>query len=236
MNNWLVAIILVFSSVFYGQKGDVEFVPALPKRKSQAIKRMGAGNLNKVVLEFRSCFWNPDDDIFGRVGESGSNRGHAYMFASFVSNQSAVLTAFMAGNAAEEMEKKSDAEVVDGVLEVLRNMYGKEIVTKPISSHVSMWGKDQYARGAYSYVAVGSNGDDYDALKESINKTLYFAGEHCSRSNPTTCAGAMMSGLECAEEIVRDHGRWQYDIITDVYLKQVVEAPKQCLGHRYKKH
>ena len=66
-----------------------------------------------------------------------------------------------------------------------------------------MWGKDQYARGAYSYVAVGSNGDDYDALKESINKTLYFAGEHCSRSNPTTCAGAMMSGLMCRRDCTR---------------------------------
>ena len=57
---------------------------------------MGAGNLNKVVLQFTHCFWNPDDDMFGRVTEcllndSSTNgmseikteaRGYAYMFST----------------------------------------------------------------------------------------------------------------------------------------------------------
>ena len=71
--------------------------------------------------------------MFGRVGESGQNRGHAYMFASFVSEKSAVLVAFMAGNAAQVMETKSDNEVIDSVLKVLKQMYGDDKVAEPIS-------------------------------------------------------------------------------------------------------
>ena len=214
------------------QHGDIEFTPKFSPRKTRAIEKMGAGNLNKVVLEFNGCFWDPNDDMFGRVGESGQNRGHAYMFASFVSEKSAVLVAFMAGNAAQVMETKSDNEVIDSVLKVLKQMYGDDKVAEPISSHVSMWGSDKYARGAYSYVAVGCNGDDYDALSESINQNLYFAGEHCSRSNPTTCAGAMMSGLLCAEEIVRHHGRWRYSLISDILESENETNPKLSLGLR----
>ena len=121
------------------------------------------------------------------------------------------------------------------MLKVLKIMYGSDNVTEPIASHVSMWGSDQYARGAYSYVAVGCNGDDYDALSESINNRLYFAGEHCTRSNPTTCAGAMMSGLSCAEEIARHHGRWRYNVIADIFENEVKKNSKQCLGLRVEK-
>merc|ERR1719231_2195572 len=119
-----------------------------------------------------------------------------------------------------------------GHILMLKQMYGDDKVAEPISSHVSMWGSDKYARGAYSYVAVGCNGDHYDALSESINQNLYFAGEHCSRSNPTTCAGAMMSGLLCAEEIVRHHGRWRYSVISDILESENETNPKLSLGLR----
>jgi lysine-specific histone demethylase 1 len=214
------------------QNGDIKFRPALPAHKSVAIKKMGAGNLNKVVLEFKECFWDPNDDMFGRVGECGEDRGHAYMFASFVSEggSPAVLTAFMAGKAAQTLETKSEKEVIDGILKGLREMYGEK-VGEPVCAHVSMWGTDKYARGAYSYVAVGCSGKDYDALSESVNDNLYFAGEHCNRTNPTTCAGAMLSGLSCAEEIARQHGRWTYGVI-GALVREDGKYPSNCLNFR----
>jgi len=35
----------------------IEFVPALPEKKVTAIKRMGMGVANKVILQFKSSFW-----------------------------------------------------------------------------------------------------------------------------------------------------------------------------------
>lgn len=46
---------------------DVLFKPALPRWKQQAIENIGFGNLNKVVLEFTSVFWNSSVDYFGIV-------------------------------------------------------------------------------------------------------------------------------------------------------------------------
>lgn len=45
--------------------GDVEFEPALPDWKVDAIRRMGYGLLNKVVLVFDEPFWDVDNDMVG---------------------------------------------------------------------------------------------------------------------------------------------------------------------------
>jgi monoamine oxidase len=197
------------------QKEKFQFCPELPRRKRESIAKMGAGNLNKIVMQFAHCFWDPDDDMFGRVTEclpndSGSKgetdpareaRGYAYMFASLPTENGKhppVLISFMAGKASYDVEKvDSDADIVSSVLGVLRKMYGKEKVpmgTKPVHSVVTRWGTDPYSKGAYSYVSVGCSGDDYDIIADpAFDGTVYFAGEHTNRNHPTTCAGAMLS-------------------------------------------
>lgn len=49
------------------QQNHVEFRPALPSWKLAAMDNLGMGNLNKVILEFPYVFWDPTEDIFGRV-------------------------------------------------------------------------------------------------------------------------------------------------------------------------
>jgi hypothetical protein len=41
---------------------------------------------------------------------------------------------------------------------------------------VTRWGSDRYARGSYSYIAVGSTGSDYDLLARPVARRLFFAG------------------------------------------------------------
>ena len=49
------------------KKGDLTFVPPLPLHKRRSIDMMGAGILNKVILEFENTFWDENVDMFGRV-------------------------------------------------------------------------------------------------------------------------------------------------------------------------
>ncbi|GFZ10402.1 LSD1-like 3 [Actinidia rufa] len=42
------------------------------------------------------------------------------------------------------------------------------------------WGNDPYSYGAYSYVAVGASGEDYDILGRPVENCLFFAGEATS--------------------------------------------------------
>jgi monoamine oxidase len=62
------------------------------------------------------------------------------------------------------------------------------------------WGRDPFARGAYSYVAVGG-GDARAALAAPVDDTLFFAGEATSNDGQGgTVNGALETGERAARE------------------------------------
>ncbi len=68
----------------------------------------------------------------------------------------------------------------------------------PVKSIVTHWGTDPFSKGTYSFIGVGSTGDDYDALAKPIDNRIFFAGEATIREHPATAAGAYLSGLRTA--------------------------------------
>ncbi|XP_017081296.1 possible lysine-specific histone demethylase 1 [Drosophila eugracilis] len=196
------------------QSNTVKFDPPLPDWKQQAIRRLGFGNLNKVVLCFDRIFWDPNANLFGHVGSTTSSRGEMFLFWSISS--SPVLLALVAGMAANIVESVTDDIIIGRCMSVLKNIFGNTSVPQPKETVVTRWRSDPWARGSYSYVSVGSSGSDYDLLAAPVippsNKDaeglprLFFAGEHTIRNYPATVHGAYLSGL-------REAGR-----IADYYL------------------
>jgi monoamine oxidase len=43
------------------------------------------------------------------------------------------------------------------------------------------WGSDPFALGSYSYLAVGSSGEDYDVIARPLEDKVFFAGEATHR-------------------------------------------------------
>jgi lysine-specific histone demethylase 1 len=66
--------------------------------------------------------------------------------------------------------------------------------------------------GAYSFMAVGSSGEDYDLLAEPLSNRLFFAGEATNRYHPSTTAGAYLSGLRAAREIALSCSGLPFDL------------------------
>jgi monoamine oxidase len=68
------------------------------------------------------------------------------------------------------------------------------------------WAADPFARGAYSYVAVG--GIDHQAtLARPIADTLFFAGEVTELSGyQATVHGALFAGERAADEVLGSLG------------------------------
>ncbi|XP_026833094.1 possible lysine-specific histone demethylase 1 isoform X2 [Drosophila erecta] len=196
------------------QSNTVKFDPPLPDWKQQAIKRLGFGNLNKVVLCFDRIFWDPNANLFGHVGSTTSSRGEMFLFWSISS--SPVLLALVAGMAANLVESVTDDIIIGRCMSVLKNIFGNTSVPQPKETVVTRWRSDPWARGSYSYVSVGSSGSDYDLLAAPVIPPsskdveglprLFFAGEHTIRNYPATVHGAYLSGL-------REAGR-----IADYYL------------------
>nr|CAB3506893.1 unnamed protein product [Spodoptera littoralis] len=160
------------------QQNFVKFDPPLPDWKVAAIKRLGYGNLNKVVLCFERTFWDPSANLFGHVGTTTASRGELFLFWNLYS--APVLLALVAGEAAAVMENVTDDVIVGRCIAVLKSIFGHAAVPQPKECVVTRWRADPYARGSYSFVAVGSSGTDYDLLAAPVpgapgENRLFFA-------------------------------------------------------------
>ncbi|WP_167137464.1 NAD(P)/FAD-dependent oxidoreductase [Diaminobutyricimonas sp. TR449] len=73
-------------------------------------------------------------------------------------------------------------------------------VPTPTAFRRSAWSDDPFARGAISFMAVGSSPEDRQALAEPVDSRLFLAGEAAS-SFPGTVAGAILSGRRVAGQV-----------------------------------
>lgn len=190
------------------------FEPALPEWKREPLRRLGFGNLNKVVLCFDKFFWDQSLDLFGHLGSTTEDRGELFLFWTIY--DSPVVVGMMAGGSADVSEQVAKEHIVERTLEVLRTIFGKGAVPVPTSWAVTAWRADPWARGSYSYVGVGASGADYELLAAPVGPStgalprVFFAGEHTCREYPATVHGALLSGLReagrAADHFFKDAG------------------------------
>ena len=50
-------------------------------------------------------------------------------------------------------------------------------IPDPQAYIVTHWGRDPYSGMAYSYIPIGSTGEEYDVLARDIGNKVFFAGE-----------------------------------------------------------
>ncbi|XP_047341149.1 lysine-specific histone demethylase 1 homolog 3 [Impatiens glandulifera] len=181
----------------------INFLPPLPDWKQSSIQRLGFGVLNKVVLEFPEVFWDDSVDYFGATAEGTNERGHCFMFWNVKKTVGApVLISLVVGKAAIDGQNNDPSDHVNRALTVLRKLFGEASVPDPVAFVVTDWGRDPFSYGAYSYVAIGASGEDYDILGRPVENCLFFAGEATCKEHPDTVGGAMLSGLREAVRII----------------------------------
>ncbi|PON34568.1 Histone lysine-specific demethylase [Trema orientale] len=189
------------------KSGSIKFIPELPQRKLDGIKRLGFGLLNKVAMLFPHVFWGTDLDTFGHLSDDPSRRGEFFLFYSYATVAGGpLLIALVAGEAAHNFESMPPTDAVTRVLQILKGIYEPQgiNVPEPIQTVCTRWGSDPFSLGSYSNVAVGASGDDYDILAESVGDgRLFFAGEATTRRYPATMHGAFLSGLREAANMAR---------------------------------
>lgn len=206
----------------------IKFSPPLPHWKCLSIQRLGFGVLNKIVLEFPEVFWDDSVDYFGATAEETEWRGQCFMFWNIRKTVGApVLIALVVGKAAVERQFMSPSDNVNHALMVLRKLFGEAVVPDPVASVVTDWGRDPFSYGAYSYVAVGASGEDYDILARPVGNCLFFAGEATCKEHPDTVGGAMMSGLREAVRMI-DVLSTGYDYTAEVEAMEAAQRQSEC--------
>ena len=180
------------------QSGDVQFSPALPREKQNAIRDLGMGLLDKVYLRFPNVFWPKDAELIGYLGENKGEWAEWLNMAYYT--DAPILLGFNAATFARKTEAWSDQQIVDSAMTALRTMFSSN-VPDPLEWQITRWATDPYAKGSYSYLPPGTDGNSLEALAEPVADRLYFAGEATSLEYQATVHGAYLSGVRAAEEI-----------------------------------
>ncbi|KAB5568394.1 hypothetical protein DKX38_002187 [Salix brachista] len=171
----------------------ITFEPELPDWKEKAIKDLGVGIENKIVLNFDHVFW-PNVEFLGVVAET--SYGCSYFLNLHKAIGHPVLVYMPAGKLARDIEKMSDEAAANFAFTQLKKILPD--ASAPIQYLVSRWGSDVNSLGSYSYDTVGKSHDLYEKLRIPIDN-LFFAGEATSISYPGSVHGAFSTGLMAAE-------------------------------------
>lgn len=178
----------------------VAFSPDLPMSKLQAIEGLGMGFFDKVYLRFKERFWSNEYSWIEYAGEEPDQWPMFFNLARFCDKP--VLVAFNVGRFAEQLEHKSEEEVVSECLAILRKMYGAKVQT-PLATKCTSWGRDPFSLGSYSYVPVGASTAHYDALGAAVEEKLFFAGEACNSKHYSSADAAYLTGEKAARQIIK---------------------------------
>jgi monoamine oxidase len=188
-----------------GAPGAIRFTPAL-ESKREAIAGILSGPVLKVVLRFRTVFWEEFDG--GRYHDAAFFYSVGTPFPTFwtsMPTRSPFLNAWTGGPPAALLSEKSDEQIVQAALESLQTMFGDHLPDARAqleTAFVHNWQRDPFSRGAYSYVGVGHNDTTRRTLAAPLDDTLFFAGEATdTEGEAATVTGALQSGARAAREV-----------------------------------
>jgi monoamine oxidase len=184
-----------------GDESEVLFEPALPAAKREALDYIETGHVAKVALSFRSAFWERIRD--GRYRDAGFFRCERLPFPAYWTQypvRGELVVAWAGGPRAAALSHCEKDELVERALHGFGELFGEPELARREFEYgaANDWWRDPFARGAYSYVAVGAD-DPRAVLAAPLDETLFFAGEATSEDGQGgTVNGALKTGLQAA--------------------------------------
>jgi len=187
------------------QAKTVRFEPALPPVKVDALARLVMGPVVKLILRFRSAFWERVRDA--RYLDGGFFHRAEAAFPTFwtlIPLRTPLLIAWAGGPKADAFANDDEAARTAKALDDLTTLFGSDAdphgELEAVYTHD--WQHDPYSRGAYSYVAVGG-GNARTELAAPVDDVLFFAGEATAATSESgTVAGALQSGERAGNEVL----------------------------------
>ncbi|GBP89973.1 hypothetical protein EVAR_99326_1 [Eumeta japonica] len=191
------------------------FCPNLPAAKTNAFRCLCVNHYNKVFAEFGRpyWFWTKSMLRFCFTPNDLSHRSdwtRGVTSIQPVANSQHVVCAWVAGSGAAALEAASDAEVIEGIAEVLRSAACDPCLPFPNRILRSQWTTLPYFGGAYSWDESQSSGMLQCELGlplpgpgEPVPPILLFAGEATAPGYYGTVSGARLSGVREAERVLQ---------------------------------
>lgn len=177
--------------------GNIEFTPALPAAKQDAIAALPNGLLNKVGIEFEPT-WR--EATQGDMADyHTSDDAFCSLLFGFCGTDLAV--GFVAGRFADALEREGPGAATDYVLQGLRAMYGSDALRHVRKTDETAWRSNLLTLGAYSYAKPGGAGARR-VLGTPLAERVFFAGEAVMSDTYSTVHGAFLSGKQAAQQVI----------------------------------
>jgi monoamine oxidase len=211
----LITVPLGILKAKVGELGTIDFSPALPAAKIDALNKLEMGKVTRVVLRFRERFW---DTISLPDYPQKTLADMSFLFSqdkwfptwwTTMPDKSPLITGWAPFDSAERLSDHDEDFVVERALRTLASSLGINMENLEGQFEVAYfhdWQNDPFSRGAYSYGKVGADGAQ-QALAAPVANTLYFAGEATDITGHNgTVHGAIASGYRAAAQILRGLG------------------------------
>lgn len=205
--NFTAQKLLITVAVGVLQSGKIEFTPAIDD-KMEAAKKLGYGPVVKTILQFDEAFWKNKEHTQGKNLSKLSfifSKEKIPTWWTYYPKDSAMITGWNGGPHSKEIENLSANEILQKALNSLSKIFSTDqiVLEKKLKAfHISKWSEDAFSCGAYSYHVV--DGKKFQqALKQSVEDTIFFAGEGLHEGIEIgTVEAAFITGRETAHQIV----------------------------------
>lgn len=173
---------------------DVEITPPLPGLQSEAVKELNYTAVTQIRFTVRQPFWEKDgyppmmwtDSALESILTVRDREGKVQSLVCWVNGDRAKKVDAMSSTELEQFVRSQLKQIRPGIEE---NMSIVRVVS---------WGRDPYARGAYSHFAPGQIRRFQKQMAQPWQR-IHFAGEHTAISSP-----GMESALESAERVAQE--------------------------------
>ncbi len=179
----------------------IEFFPALPNWKLEAINNLPNGLLNKVGIEFDPS-WKEAGEAFALDYHKS---GEEFCSIAFRFYNSDLATGFMAGRFAAQLEADGPGTATDFCMEALRSTFGNDVINYVRKTSETHWNGNIHTFGSYSYALPGCV-DARKVLAETVDERVFFAGEATMPNAFATVHGAYLSGKEAVTRLLEVRG------------------------------
>jgi monoamine oxidase len=196
-----------------GEPGALRFDPEVDAAR-RALEKIEMGQATRIVLRFREAFWEEEDTlqrVFANKPREPVDLAFLHDWRAALPTwwtaapaQVPLLVGWAGGPAAEALRRLTSDALLGQALETLGSLFRTD--ARKLRALLSDWrwhdwNADPFARGAYSYQAVGGASAP-SRLAEPIEKTLFFAGEATEREENGTVQGAIVSGRKAARRVL----------------------------------
>ncbi|MGD1847723.1 MAG: flavin monoamine oxidase family protein [Salibacteraceae bacterium] len=184
------------------QKGLIDFAPALPANKLDALEEVSMPDGLKVFLKMKERFYPDMLMMHNLVGYF--SKSHLYIDGAFKKDTSDnLLTLFSVDTEATQYTSLgSDSRILTRVLDELDEIFDGKASANLEKSHVQNWSAQPYIQGSYSHYDNNFTSVQ-NALRETVDRKLYFAGEAYHEEASSTVHGAGFSGIDAAKAILK---------------------------------